>query len=298
MTQRIGTNRIANNSITTDKITANSVTNEKIADFAFTSGKIADYAVTTIKLGDASVTGQKIAANTITSDKINPGLLLPTPTSNTGRIITSGGTSAVWVAQSAIRIDASQLTGSIPDPVARNQANASYNQANASYTRANNSINANTGGTITGDLIISSNITTTSLTITANTTSLGFFAEKTNVITAAAGLTTNNTYRLVDGVVHFHTQNSTANSTINLTGFTGVPVGNSVGMAVIVTNNTAPKYIQTVQVDGTTSGVTIKWSGGSAPTSGATSNTDVYSFSVVKTAASTYTIFGSKTQFG
>jgi hypothetical protein len=292
MTHRIGTNRISDSAITTAKISANSVTNDKIADFAFTSGKIADYAVTTIKLGDASVTGQKIAANTITSDKINPGLLLPSPTSNTGRIITSDGTSAVFVAQSAIRIDASQLTGSIPDPVARNQANAAY-------TRANNSINANTGGTITGDLIISSNVTTTSLTITANSTSLGFFAEKTNVITAAAGLTTNNTYSLSDGVVHYHTQNSTANSTINLTGFTNVPVGNSVGMAVIVTNNTAPKYISAVQIDGTTNNVSIKWSGGSAPTSGATSNNDVYSFSVVKTASpNTFVIFGSKTQFG
>jgi hypothetical protein len=60
------------------------------------------------------------------------------------------------------------------------QANAVYNQsntwvwttANAAYTRANNSINANTGGTITGDLNVTGNLTVVGTTTTINTISV------------------------------------------------------------------------------------------------------------------------------
>jgi hypothetical protein len=59
-------------------------------------------------------------------------------------------------------------------------ANAAYNQsntfvwptANAAYTRANNSINANTGGTITGDLNVTGNLTVVGTTTTINTISI------------------------------------------------------------------------------------------------------------------------------
>jgi hypothetical protein len=37
-------------------------------------------------------------------------------------------------------------------------ANAAFTQANVAYTRANNSVNANTGGTITGDLTVTGNL--------------------------------------------------------------------------------------------------------------------------------------------
>ena len=40
-------------------------------------------------------------------------------------------------------------------------ATGAYNQANAAYTRANNSINANTGGTITGNLVVIGNVVAT-----------------------------------------------------------------------------------------------------------------------------------------
>lgn len=86
---------------------------------------------------------------------------------------------------------------------------------------------------------------------------------------------------------------------ISLNGFSDVSVGNSVSVAVLVQNGAAPKYISGVQVDGTGTGVTVKWSGGSLPTGGNTSNTDIYVFSVIKTSSSpTYNIFASQTQFG
>jgi hypothetical protein len=58
------------------------------------------------------------------------------------------------------------------DLTQNNSITASFVQANAAYTRANNSINANTGGTITGDLIVTGNFTVSGATTYANTTSV------------------------------------------------------------------------------------------------------------------------------
>ena len=52
-----------------------------------------------------------------------------------------------------------------------------------------------------------------------------------------------------------------------------------------------------VQVDGTATGVTTKWSGGSAPTFGNASAIDCYVYTIIKTGASTYTVLGNLTQF-
>jgi autotransporter family porin len=52
------------------------------------------------------------------------------------------------------------------------QANAAFDKATASYIRANNSINANTGGVITGDLTVTGNLIITGATTTVNTVSV------------------------------------------------------------------------------------------------------------------------------
>ena len=64
-------------------------------------------------------------------------------------------------------------------------ANSAASYANAAFTRANNSINANTGGTITGDLSITGNLTVTGLTTYTNTTTL-LIAD--NIITVNAAI--------------------------------------------------------------------------------------------------------------
>jgi len=50
-----------------------------------------------------------------------------------------------------------------------------------------------------------------------------------------------------------------------------------------------------VQIDGTN--VTPKWQGGEAPTEGNPDSIDVYSFTVIKTGASTFTVLAAQTQF-
>ena len=96
------------------------------------------------------------------------------------------------------------------------------------------------------------------------------------------------------GIVYC-TDNATSNVTVNFTGMSGIQTGNVASAVVILTNNTNPKYISTIQVEGTATGVTSRWQGG-APTSGS-ANVEVYSFNIIKTAASSYTVLGSKTNF-
>jgi hypothetical protein len=61
------------------------------------------------------------------------------------------------------------------------------------------------------------------------------------------------------------------------------------------TQTTVAYYNSAVQVDG--SSVTPKWQGGSAPTAGNASGVDVYSYTIVKTANATFTVFASLSQF-
>lgn len=118
--------------------------------------------------------------------------------------------------------------------------------------------------------------------------------EKANVITGISNA--NIVVNLFDasGIIYY-TDNATSNVTVDFKGLSGVQTGNIASSVVILTNNTNPKYISTIQVEGTATGVTTKWLGG-APTSGS-ANVEVYSFNIIKTAASSYTVLGSKSNF-
>lgn len=95
------------------------------------------------------------------------------------------------------------------------------------------------------------------------------------------------------------TANATGNITLNITGDgtttlnTLLAINSAVTMSIIVQNGTTAYYVTSVQVDGTTAGVTTKWSGGTAPSAGNASSLDAYSFTVFKTAASTYTVLAA-----
>jgi hypothetical protein len=94
----------------------------------------------------------------------------------------------------------------------------------------------------------------------------------------------------------------TTNFTANLTTTAGMNttlanVGDSTSFEVVMTNGATAYYCSAVQVEGTTSGVTTNWQGGTAPAAGSINSKDVYTFQVFKTAASTYTVFASQTKF-
>ena len=103
--------------------------------------------------------------------------------------------------------------------------------------------------------------------------------------------------------VLFYTSNASANWTVNLRASSGTSLntalatGQSVTVAFLVTQGSTAYYNSSVQVDGTTSGVTTRWQGGTAPTAGNASSVDIYTYTVIKTANATFSVFASQTKF-
>ena len=108
---------------------------------------------------------------------------------------------------------------------------------------------------------------------------------------------------LSDGAITYFGGNTNTNWVINFSLSSGVSmntaltIGQSVTIAILATNGGTAYYNTSVQVDGTTSGVTTKWQGGTAPTSGNTSSIDVYTYTIIKTASATFTVLASQTKF-
>ena len=113
--------------------------------------------------------------------------------------------------------------------------------------------------------------------------------------TAFAGYTA---YLQTNNAVHYLTTTSTANGALNMTYASGVTLnanmvtGQAISFALLITNTTA-YYANSIQVDGTTSGVTTKWSGGTAPSAGNASAVDIYQFTILKTGSATFTVLAA-----
>lgn len=139
----------------------------------------------------------------------------------------------------------------------------------------------------------------TSTTIYGNTLYKAAIKETANIVATGAGA--NISFAAPSQNILIYTGNSTANSTLNIINSANVTFnnsmanGDSLSAVVMVTNGATPYYINGYQVDGVA--VTPKWQGGTAPTSGNANSTDVYVFTVIKTANATYTVLGSQTQF-
>lgn len=120
--------------------------------------------------------------------------------------------------------------------------------------------------------------------------------EERYTISATAATGTINYDAQTQGVLYY-TTNASGNWTLNIRGASGVTlnsilaVGDSITVAFLVTNGATPYYQTTFQIDGDL--VSVKWSGGTAPSAGNASGIDAYSFTIIKTAATPlYTVLG------
>lgn len=125
--------------------------------------------------------------------------------------------------------------------------------------------------------------------------------EEIVTISATAATGTIN-FDAVTQSVLYYTTNASANWTLNIRGNSGttlnsiLPTGSAITVAFMVTQSATAYYQTGFQIDG--SSVTPKWQGGSAPTAGNASNIDVYSFTIIKTAATpTYVVLASMVGF-
>ena len=101
---------------------------------------------------------------------------------------------------------------------------------------------------------------------------------------------------LSDGNVILFTGNESGNKTINFTGVHAtLSNGETVSFTAIITPNSSG-VINVVQVDG--QAITVKWSGGSAPSAGS-SGQDIYQFQILKTGTGTsdYTVYGAAANY-
>jgi len=134
---------------------------------------------------------------------------------------------------------------------------------------------------------------------TAIDVSLSNIAETITVSGSASSGTIN--FDVTTQSVLYYTGNSTANFTLNVRG-NGSTTFNSLltnGQAVTVvflnTNGSTGYYNNVLTIDGTT--VTPKWQGGSTPSSGNANAVDAYTYTIIKTATSTYTVLGSLVRY-
>lgn len=136
-------------------------------------------------------------------------------------------------------------------------------------------------------------------TVNAPVLNLTNTGEVTTVSATAATGTIN--YDVITQSVLFYTANATGNWTLNIRGSSTVSLnsfmttGQSISIAFLVTQGATAYYNSAVTIDSVS--VTPKWQGGTAPTSGNASGTDIYTFTVVKTASATYSVYASQTQF-
>ena len=111
------------------------------------------------------------------------------------------------------------------------------------------------------------------------------------------------TYDVLTQAVYFQNVDLGSNFTVNLRGNASTALnaalntGESATVALITKQGNTTFYNNVVQVDGTTTNVTVVYQGGAAPTAGNASSNDVYTYTALKTAASTYTVLAALTQF-
>lgn len=102
--------------------------------------------------------------------------------------------------------------------------------------------------------------------------------------------------------VLYYTTNSTGNFTLNLTHSASATLVSTMNIGQIAeasfaaTNGATAFYSTAIQVDGSTTGVTTKWQG-AVPSAGNINSIDLYTFKIIKTAATTFTVLASMSKF-
>lgn len=105
---------------------------------------------------------------------------------------------------------------------------------------------------------------------------------------------------LTNSIVYY-TTNASANWVLNIRGASSTTldsilgVNQSISIVFMVTQGTTAFYNTSVTIDGV--GVTPRWQGGLAPVTGGVNGIDVYSYSIIKSAAATYTVLASVARY-
>jgi hypothetical protein len=123
--------------------------------------------------------------------------------------------------------------------------------------------------------------------------------ESAYIVSAAPAATTN--LYVSNGAFQYYNATTTTNWTLNVawsagTSFnTATAIGDTITIGLMVSNGSTAYYQTAMTIDSTS--VTPKWQNATAPTSGDPSSIDIYTFTILKTAASTYIVLGTVVKF-
>jgi hypothetical protein len=125
---------------------------------------------------------------------------------------------------------------------------------------------------------------------------------ETATIAATAATGTIN-YDITTQSVLYYTSNASANWTVNFRGSSGTSLntlmatGESISVSFLVTQGATAYYNSAIQIDGTGSGVTVDWQGGTAPATGNANSIDSYTYVLIKTGSATFLVLATQTRF-
>ena len=302
------TTQVANLSVATagSATTAGTVTTNAQANIT-SVGTLSSLAVT----GNANANNfnatNSVVASTLTSN-VATGTAPLTVTSTT-RV---SNLSVSYANVSDFGVVTAQTTGTYYPIFANGSSSGNYaHAANSSFSAnlANGGLTATTFvGNLSGNLSgnISGNSTVSGkLTLAGNSSTLATLltnASEPATITATAATGTINFYPTTQSVLYY-TSNASDNWTVNFAASSGTTMdsalstGQTLTVAFLVKQGATSYYANNHTVDGVTGVVTMLWQGGTAPTSGDNNSTDVYTYTLIKTASNAYTILASQTQF-
>jgi hypothetical protein len=250
------------------------------------------------------------------------------PTSN--QIYTSGGRSWIWNGSSWVAYTTTITSDLIANGTVTSAmiANGTIVAADiADYTISNTKLvnTSITSAQIANATITNAKLANTTVTVGSTAISLGgsntTIAGLTSITSANANVSTALTTKGViepvsvsataaTGTINidflsnpgvYYTTNASANWTLNVRGNSTTTLnsvlatGDMASITFMAQQGATAYFANVIQVDGST--ITPKWQGGTAPTSGNASSIDAYSLTIVKTAASTFTVFASQTKF-
>ena len=216
-------------------------------------------------------------------------------------VVTGTTISSTW-ANTTLTDIANALTGSLAtdgQTTATGNLNMGTNRITntADPTNAQDVATKNYVDTYVGNLGTMSTQNANNVAITGG--SISSILEGATVTATAPSATTN--YDFKTQAVRFYTSSATTNFTVNIRGNSTTTLndtmttGQTATMVLMVTNGATPYYPNVIQIAGTT--ITPLYQGGFTITSGNASSVDIYTITVVKTAANTYISFVSQTKF-
>jgi hypothetical protein len=138
--------------------------------------------------------------------------------------------------------------------------------------------------------------TLTNKTLTTPAVNNGYMTSPKELTTVSATAATGTIqFDLLTQGVLYYTTNASANFTLNFRGNSTTTLASLMNIgdswsAVFLNTNGATAYYPTAFTVDTSATVSVKWSGGTAPAAGNASSIDAYSFTIIKTGASAFTV--------